>query len=124
LSLDAALEEANEPAEFLTPARAFEKRWARSVLDQVMAWLAEEYRANGRLEMLEKLQPHLWGEADSIPYGELSKRFGMSSVHLHVTVHRIRQRYRELLRDEVGQTVSHPDEVESEMRYLLHVLSK
>ncbi|HXP62565.1 MAG TPA: sigma-70 family RNA polymerase sigma factor [Dongiaceae bacterium] len=125
LSLDAALvEEEREPAEFLTPALAFEKRWAQTVLEQTMGRLAEEYRAKGRGEFLECLQPHLWGETNSIAYAELAQRFAMSSVHLRVAIHRLRQRYREVLRDEIGQTVSDPAEIDGEMRYLFQVLSR
>lgn len=65
----------------------------------------------------------MWGESDSVPYEELSKRLGMSNVHLRVTAHRMRQRYREILCDEVAQTVSSPDEIKSEIRYLIQVVS-
>lgn len=125
LSLDLALlEEEREPAVALTPALAFEKRWASSLLDQVMSRLTEEYRASGRSGLFEHFQSHLWGDADSIPYEQLSKRLGMSSVHLRVAAHRMRQRYRETLREEIAQTVSNPEEIEDEIRYLLQVVSK
>lgn len=124
LSLDAALTgEEMEPAEALTPAVAFEKRWAKTLLDQVMTRLAREYQESGRGALFEHLQSHMWGESDSVPYEELSKRLGMSNVHLRVTAHRMRQRYREILCDEVAQTVSSPDEIKSEIRYLIQVVS-
>jgi RNA polymerase sigma-70 factor (ECF subfamily) len=124
LSLDIALaDEENEPAVALTPAQAFERRWARSLLDQVMTQLASECRGTGRFRLFEHLQAHFWGEADSIPYGQLSKELGMTHVHLRVAVHRMRQRYREILREEIAQTVSSPGEIDSELRYLLQVVS-
>jgi len=124
LSLDVALDEdENEPAEFLTPAVAFEKRWARSLLDEVMRRLTEEYQAGGRGVLLGHLQSHLWGDTESIPYEELSKQLGMTSVNLRVSAHRVRQRYREILHEEIAQTVSSPEEIESEIRYLLQVVS-
>jgi RNA polymerase sigma factor (sigma-70 family) len=124
LSLDIALAgEETEPVAGLTPAQAFEKRWARSLLDQVMAQLSKEHQTSGRSSLFEHLQAHLWGEADSIRYDELSKQLNMSPVHLRVLAHRMRQRYREILRDEIAQTVSSPDEIESELQYLLQVVS-
>jgi RNA polymerase sigma factor (sigma-70 family) len=124
LSLDLTFaDEENEPAAALTPELAFEKRWARSMLDQVMSRLTEEYRASGRAALFHSLQPHLWGDSDSVPYDELARRFGATSVQLRVTAHRVRQRYREILREEIAQTVSSPDEVESEIQYLLRLVS-
>jgi RNA polymerase sigma-70 factor (ECF subfamily) len=125
LSLDASLaEEELEPVAALTPALAFEKRWATSLLEQVNRKLAEEYRSSGRPALFEQLQAHLWGDTDSIPYEELSKRLGVSSVHLRVTAHRMRQRYRQILRQEIAQTVERPEEIEEEIRYLLQVVGK
>jgi RNA polymerase sigma-70 factor (ECF subfamily) len=124
LSLDAAFSgEELEPAAALTPALAFEKRWARTLLEQVMKRLADEYRGTSRQALFERLQSHLWGEADSIPYDELSQTLGMTHVHLRVTAHRMRQRYREILRDEIAQTVTTPAEIESEIQYLIQVVS-
>jgi RNA polymerase sigma-70 factor (ECF subfamily) len=126
LSLDAKLAEEeflNEPAETLTPASAFEKHWARTLLENVMHRLAEEYRETNRLALFEQLQPHLWGDSDSIAYGELSQRLTMSVVNLRVTAHRMRQRFREILREEIAQTVSNPDEIDSEIQYLMQVVS-
>ena len=124
VSLDAMLaEEATEPVAALTPVLAFEKRWATSLLNEVMRRVSEEYCDNGRPVIFDQLQSHLWGEADSIPYEELSKRLGMTSVHLRVIAHRMRQRYREILREEITQTVANPEEIESEIRHLLQVVS-
>jgi RNA polymerase sigma-70 factor (ECF subfamily) len=124
LSLDIALaDEGPEPAVELTPASAFEKRWARTLLDQVMNRLAKEYQASGRTLLFEHLQAHHWGDTDSIPYEELSTRLKMSNVHLRVTAHRMRHRYREILREEIAQTVSKPEDIEDEIRYLLQVVS-
>ena len=123
LSLDVSLTEENEPAAALTPALAFEKRWARSLLDQVMHRLREEYSGSNRLALFDHLQSRLWGDTNSLAYQELSKQLGMSNVHLRVAAHRMRQRYREVLHEEIAQTVSSPAEIESEIRYLLRVVS-
>jgi RNA polymerase sigma factor (sigma-70 family) len=124
LSLDLALaEEDILPGTGDSPALAFDKRWARSLLDEVTRRLAEEYETSGRLCLFEHLQSHLWGDADSIPYEDLSKRLQMSTVHLRVLAHRMRQRYRAILREEIAATVTNPEEIESEIRYLLQVVS-
>ena len=123
-SLDVVFEgEENEPAEDLTPALAFEKRWVRTLLDEVMTQLKREYGEGDRLTVFEHLQAHLWGEADAIPYDELSQRLGMSSVNLRVTAHRLRQRYREILRAEIAQTLASPDDIDNEISYLMRVAS-
>ncbi|MCI0541858.1 MAG: sigma-70 family RNA polymerase sigma factor [Verrucomicrobiales bacterium] len=126
LSLDAKLAEEeflNEPAEALTPASAFEKHWARTLLENVMRRLAEEYRESGKFDLFGQLQAHLWGDSDSIPYEDLSQRMAMTVVNLRVTAHRMRQRYREILRQEIAHTVTSPDEIDGEIRYLIQVVS-
>lgn len=126
LSLDTAAAEKeflNEPAETVTPASAFDKQWAKTLLDNAMQRLAGEYRESGKTALFEQLQSHLWGDSDSIQYDELSHRLSMSVVHLRVTAHRIRLRYKEILREEIAQTVEGPGEIDSELRYLLQVVS-
>jgi RNA polymerase sigma-70 factor (ECF subfamily) len=124
LSLDAALmKEENEPAATMTPALAFEKRWARTLLAQVMRRLREDYLGTSRGPLFENLQSHLWGDASAIPYDELARQLGTSKVHLRVSAHRMRQRYREILREEIAQTLSSADDIEDEIRYLLQVVS-
>lgn len=122
LSLDLALMD-EEPATPMTPALAFEKRWARTLLNRVMQRLREEHREGSRAELFEHLQSQLWGETATVPYEELSRKLGMSNVHLRVAAHRMRQRYRQILREEIAQTVSRSEEIEDEIRYLLQVVS-
>ena len=88
-----------------------------------MQRLREEHREGSRAELFECLQSQLWGETAAIPYEALSKRLGMSNVHLRVAAHRMRQRYREILREEIAQTVTDSEEIEDEIRHLLHVVS-
>jgi RNA polymerase sigma factor (sigma-70 family) len=124
LSLDLALlKEEQEPASAMTPALAFEKRWARTLLNKVLQRLREEHREGSRAVLFEHLQSQLWGETATIPYEELTKRLGVSNVQLRVAAHRMRQRYREILREEIAQTVSRAEEIEDEIRYLLQVVS-
>jgi RNA polymerase sigma-70 factor (ECF subfamily) len=123
LSLDPAMLDEKEPSSAMTPALAFERRWAQTLLNRVMQRLREEHREGSRAELFEHLESQLWGETAAIPYDDLSKRLGMSNVHLRVAAHRMRQRYREILREEIAQTVSKAEEIEDEIRYLLQVVS-
>lgn len=107
----------------LTPAEAFEKQWARTLIEKVLQRLTTEYQETGRGSLFEQLQSHLWGDSESIPYSDLSRHFGMSLVNLRVFAHRMRQRFREVLREEVAQTVDSPDEIDRETQYLRQIVS-
>lgn len=113
-----------EPADELDPARHFELRWALTVLERVMQRLRQEYLQQGRADLLDALLTHLWGDAESIPYSELAARFGLSEGNIKITAHRLRQRYRALLREEIAQTVAQPAEIDDEIRYLMRVVSR
>ena len=107
----------------LTPEKAYERRWAITLLEQVYQWLEEEHRQQGKTEQFDALRSTLAGKSDSAPYSELAARLGMSEGAVKVAVHRLRQRYRQLLRDTIADTVSGPEEVEDEMRYLFKTLA-
>jgi RNA polymerase sigma factor (sigma-70 family) len=106
------------------PDLAYNRQWARSLLDQVFAQLRSEWSQGDRPDLFEELQAHLWGDPTSLPYQTLADRFGMTRVNLRVTLHRLRQRYRELLRDAVAQTIADPSEVDDELRFLMQVVSR
>ena len=114
------LAEAVDPS---TPENAFEKRWAVTVLEQVLKRLREEFIAGGKAERFERLKVLLWGEKGSPPYSEVAAELGLSEGALKVVVHRMRKRYRELLRVEVAHTVERPEEVDDELRHLVAVIS-
>jgi RNA polymerase sigma-70 factor (ECF subfamily) len=113
-----------EPPDTVTPEQCYERRWAVALLEHVLTRLGDEYRAEQRGELFEMLKLCLAGERQSQPYADLGSKLGMSEGAVKVAVHRLRRRYREILRDEIAQTVSAPEEVEEEMRYLLTVLAK
>ena len=115
---------AREPVNTLSPERIFEKRWAATLLEQVLARLRQEFGLAGRVELFDQLKSHLWAEDDATPYAQLATRFNMTMVAIKVTVHRLRERYRDLARDEIAQTVTDPAEVDDEIRHLLRVLSE
>ncbi len=112
-----------EPADQTTPEKAFEKRWALIVLEQVLERLREEFTAGGQTERFERLKVLLWGEKDSPSYAEVAAELGLTEGALKVAVHRLRQRYRELLRAEIANTVERPEEVDDELRHLIAAIS-
>jgi RNA polymerase sigma-70 factor (ECF subfamily) len=124
LSLDAAETlYGSEPPDFKTPEQAFERRWALTLLETVLQRLEEEFSASGKAETFATLKPCLVGEREAVPYHELAQQLGQSEGALKVAVHRLRQRYRELLRAEIANTVSSENEIDAEMRHLFQVLA-
>jgi RNA polymerase sigma-70 factor (ECF subfamily) len=127
ISLDAITAEqryALEPAEPLSPDRLFERRWALTLLDNVLSRLREEQRAARKTSEFELLKDSLTGGGRGTPYAELARRLGTSEGAVKVAVHRLRRRYRELLEAEIANTVASPEEIAEERRYLLSVVSK
>ena len=112
-----------EPADPLTPEKLFEQNWALALLDTVFLRLQQEYQRAGKAGLFADLKPCLTGERSAAPYAELATRLRMPENTVKVTVHRLRQRYRALLREEVAHTVSSPDEIEGELRDLFRALA-
>jgi len=113
-----------EPATEMDPAKTFEQRWAATLLGAVLTRLQEEFGATGRGDLFESLQAHLWGDSQSIPYPQLAEQFGLSLANVKTTAHRLRQRYRELLREEIAHTVALPSQIDDEIRHLMKVVSE
>jgi RNA polymerase sigma-70 factor (ECF subfamily) len=101
-----------------TPEKVFDQRWASALLEQVLNCLAREMAAQGKEKLFQELKPLLSGEAGGNSYSETAFRLGMSEGTLRVNIHRLRQRYRELLRAEVAQTVDSPEAIDDEIRHL------
>jgi RNA polymerase sigma-70 factor (ECF subfamily) len=112
-----------EPAHDETPERIFERRWALSVLDRVVEKLRQEFVQHGRQEHFERLKVFLLGQSDA-PYAALAQEMNTSEGALKVAIHRLRKRYRELFRQEISDTVADLVEVESELRFLVAVLTR
>ena len=102
----------------------YERRWALDLLDHVLDRLRHEAVASGKIAVFDQLQCCLLGERPTETYAQLGARLGMSETAVKVTVHRLRQRYRALLREEIAHTVTRPDEIDEEMRYLFEVVSR
>jgi RNA polymerase sigma factor (sigma-70 family) len=113
-----------EPVDECDPARVFEQRWASTLLSIVLNRLRGEFTTSRSMKLFENLQPHLWGDAESVPYPQLAERLQMSLSNVKISAHRARQRYRELLREEIAHTVATPSEVDEEIRYLMRVVSE
>jgi RNA polymerase sigma factor (sigma-70 family) len=113
-----------EPAETLPADQIYERRWALAVLDQVMARLGEEYRAAGPASagLFDRLQKSLADEPDRPSPAETAREFGMTEGAVRQASYRLRQRYRQLLHEEIAHTVMVPGDIEDELRHLVAVL--
>ena len=111
-----------EPADTLSADRIYERRWALTLLEQVLARLGEEYRAAGSSKVFEQVKQLLTDEPDRPSQAQIARELGMTENAVKQALHRLRQRYRSLLRDEIAQTVAAPEDVEDELRYFISAL--
>ncbi len=126
LSLDWASAEQRfdlEPATHAAPDKLFEKQWALTLLAEVLNRLEREYQTEAGADLFAALKQTLMGVRESQPYAELARSMGMNESAVKVAVHRLRKRYRELIRAEIANTLDHSEDVESEMRHLFQVLA-
>jgi RNA polymerase sigma-70 factor (ECF subfamily) len=114
----------HEPADQITPEQNYERRWALTLLEQVLQRLRAEYESGGNAMLFAALNPCLVGDRTAQPYTELGAKLGLSEGAVKSAVHRLRRRYRELLHDQIAQTVARPDEIEEELRHLFTVLAR
>ena len=113
-----------ESAPALPPDKLYDLRWAMTVLDLALHKLRAELADAGKGGQFDRLKQYLTGDAAEGDYAAAAQQLGMTRQTVAVTVHRLRARYRELVRAEVAHTVSNPMDLEDEMRYLHHVLSQ
>jgi RNA polymerase sigma-70 factor (ECF subfamily) len=126
LSLDLAAAEERfdlEPADPASPEKIFERQWALTLLNQVLNQLEAEYRREGKSEWFNTLQQTLAGRSESQPYAELAARLHVSAGAVKVAVHRLRKRYRNLIRAEIAHTLDDAADIEEEMRHLFQALT-
>ena len=112
----------NEPAEQITAEQLFDRRWALTLVDQVLARLGEEMAGAGKAAQFEALKFCLTGERGAA-YGEIARRLGTTEGALKVAIHRLRNRYRTLLRAEIAETVGSDADVDDELRHLFSALA-
>lgn len=112
-----------EPVDRLTPEEIYERRWALTLVERVLGRLHQESRQGGRAEEFEQLKGLLTGEQPRVPYREVAARLGTTEDAVKASVHRLRQRFGRMLREEIGATVANPREVDDEVRHLLGVIA-
>jgi RNA polymerase sigma-70 factor (ECF subfamily) len=111
-----------EPADRLTPDRLFDRTWAMTLLERVLQLLADEYAAKGRPQVFERLKVVLTQDEGAVPAATLAARLGMTVGAVHVAVHRLRRRYREILQDQIAATLDDPSEMDDEIRSLFEAI--
>jgi RNA polymerase sigma-70 factor (ECF subfamily) len=117
-ALEAEARYAIEPVDDLTPERVFERRWALALLDQVFLRLRLEYQGKNKAKLFEILKGVLTTGKETRPHAEMAQQLGISPGAVMVAAHRLRRRYREILQNEIAQTVSDPALIAEEIRYL------
>ena len=126
LSFDAnAAEEryAGEQIDETNPANDFERQWAVTLIEQVFTTLRREYASADKARLFEELKIFVWGDKALVAYAEIGRQVDLTEGTVKVAVHRLRQRFRELLRAEVAHTVARPEDIDGELRHLIAVLS-
>ncbi len=108
---------ASEPAHRLQPDVLFDRQWATALIECVMSRLEREYLESGRAKLFESLRGCLVRE-ESAPYSEIAARLNLTEAAVKMAVQRLRARYRELLREEIANTVSSSEQIEEEIRHL------
>ncbi len=126
ISLDAAMEEDRgaEGIDHQSPDLLYEKNWALTLLGAAREQLMKEFAGAGKQDRFESLEPHLLASNTAEPYAILAVRFGTTEGALAQEMRRLRQRYAELIRAEVGKTVVTVSEVDAELAYLMEVLGR
>ncbi len=128
VSLDEeALEEGHPRVELTderTAERLYEQNWTLTLLAEVRARLEAEYAAEGKGERFAQLEQFLPGEKSDLTYAEAAARFGVAEGTIKSDMHRLKRRYRELLREQIAHTVAAPSEIDEELRHLIAVLGR
>lgn len=106
-----------------SPERLFDLRWAATVTEHALRRLREECEAKGRLRVFDALSSSLGAERTDVSYSNIAATLGIEETTVKKLLHRLRQRYRELLRGEVAETVADPSEIDDEIRHLCAALA-
>jgi len=111
-----------EPADPLSADRLYERRWALTLMEQVLRRLKDEYYIAGNAALFDWLKQLLPDEPGAPSRAEIATRLGMTENAVRQALHRFRQRYQTLLREEIGHTVAVASDIEDELRHLIAVL--
>ena len=112
-----------DPPDPLSPDKTFDREWALALLERVVKRLADECSAGSKATLFEQAKGYLMVGEAAIPYSEAAQKLGLEEGAVRVAVHRLRKRYRDLLRDEIAQTLEDPAEVPEEVRALQSALA-
>ena len=111
-----------ERSDRLTADQIYERRWAFTVLEQVMARQREEYRSAGNVRFFDQMKKMLMDESDRPSQAQVASEFDMTENAVKQAFYRFRQRYQTLLREEIAHTVAMPGDIEDELRHLISVV--
>jgi DNA-directed RNA polymerase specialized sigma24 family protein len=111
-----------QPAAGLTAEQIYDREWAIALLDRTMQRLETEFAEEGKQGQFEALKGLLIGQAEGTTYSDCAAKLGLTEAAVKMRAHRMRRRYRELLRAEIGETVSGPDEIDDEISKLFATL--
>jgi RNA polymerase sigma factor (sigma-70 family) len=120
--LTAAQQSEMEPADHLTAERLYERRWALTLMEQVLRRLKNEYDTAGNTELFDSLKQLLADEGEAPSRAEIALRLSMTENAVRQALHRLRHRYQLLLREEISHTVAIASDIEDELRHLIAVL--
>jgi len=112
-----------EPADNMSADRIYERRWALTVIENALDRLESEYAANGRESLYALIKGALTGREEKTNYATIGGRAGLSEGGVKTAVHRLRKRYRELIRATVLETVASGSQADEELRHLMSVLN-
>ena len=112
-----------DPPDHASPDRLFDREWALALLERVIRRLRDECVADGKENLFEQAKGYLMVGQAAIPYAQAALELGMDEGAVRVAVHRLRRRYRQILRDEIAQTLSDPGGVDEELRSLQAALA-
>ncbi len=105
------------------PDTVFDREWAVTLVARALDLLAAEFSAGSKSEHFEALKPWLVGQVESLSQADAAERLGLTEGAVKVAIHRLRKRFRQLVKAEIAQTVPEPGQVQDELRYLMEVLS-
>jgi DNA-directed RNA polymerase specialized sigma24 family protein len=107
----------------VVPDAYFDRQWALTILDRALGALAAEHAAAGKTAQFETLKPWLTGDTEQLSQADAARRLDVNEGAVKVAIHRLRKRFRELVKAEIAQTVGGGEDVQAELNYLLEVLS-
>ena len=105
------------------PDAVFDREWAQTLIARVLDLLAKEFTVAGKAEQFETLKPWLLGEVGSLSQAEAGRRLDLTEGAIKVAIHRLRKRFRELVKAEIAHTVPEPGQIQDELRYLIEALA-